>query len=389
MSQPVPGRLVALVSHARSVPARKREQLALRIRDELAGRALVLETCHRVEAYWTGTAEPDAVVGPAWLPEGSRVLAGRDAVEHAVAVAVGRDSVVVGEDQVLHQLRESVDAARTAGHLDPALERLFAMALQAGRRARSWRQGPQRSLADVALSEIERQAGQLRGRNLLVVGAGRMGRLAVAAARNAGAHVSVTSRTSARAQALAGATGAQVEGFDPGDQAAGFSGVIVALNGPWPIGAETIAALVSGTTIVVDISVPAAVSDRLTVALGPRLVSADALALAELNEPSATADWLQRLDLLVERTTGEYLDWLAAHDGRTTANALIHSADREREAELALLWQHLPDLQPEARDAIDEMTRHLARRLLRGPLEHLGRDADGHAGEVVRDIFAL
>jgi glutamyl-tRNA reductase len=389
MRQPAAGNLVALVSHARSVPAPAREQLAIRIRNELAGRALVLETCHRVEAYWTVPVEQGFDVVDAGLPEGVLVLGGRSVVEHAVAVAVGRDSVVVGEDQVLHQLRESVEAARTAGHLDPALERLFAMALQAGRRARSWRQGPQRSLADVALSEIERQAGPLRGRGVLVVGAGRMGRLAVTAARNAGAHVSLTSHTEARAQALASSTGATSAPFDPGDLVTGFAGVIVALNGPWTIGAQTIAGLREGDTTVVDISVPAAVPDHLSAILGPRLVSADALARSELNEPGPTDEWLLRLDLLVARTSGDYLDWLAGHDGRTTANALILSAEREREAELARLWRHLPDLQPEARAAIDEMTRHLAQRLLRGPLEHLGRDADGHAGEVVRDIFAL
>jgi glutamyl-tRNA reductase len=76
-------------------------------------------------------------------------------------------------------------------------------------------------------------------------------------------------------------------------------------------------------------------------------------------------------------------------DGRAAAEALIKRADREREAELAVLWRRLPDLQPEARDAIEGMTRHLARRLLREPLERLGRDSDGHDERAVRDIFAL
>jgi hypothetical protein len=64
-------------------------------------------------------------------------------------------------------------------------------------------------------------------------------------------------------------------------------------------------------------------------------------------------------------------------------------ADHEREAELAVLWQRLPDLPPEARATIEGMTRHLAQRLLREPLERLGRDSDGRDGRAVRDIFAL
>jgi hypothetical protein len=68
---------------------------------------------------------------------------------------------------------------------------------------------------------------------------------------------------------------------------------------------------------------------------------------------------------------------------------LIERADRERQAELAALWRRLPDLEPEARGAIEGMTRHLADRLLREPLERLGRDTDGRDERVVRDIFAL
>ena len=71
------------------------------------------------------------------------------------------------------------------------------------------------------------------------------------------------------------------------------------------------------------------------------------------------------------------------------AEALVERSDREPEAELAALWRRLPDLEPAARDAIEGMTRHLAERLLREPLERLGRDADGSNERAVREIFAL
>ncbi len=76
-------------------------------------------------------------------------------------------------------------------------------------------------------------------------------------------------------------------------------------------------------------------------------------------------------------------------NGRAAAERLMIRADRQREAELAALWRRLPDLEPETRDAIEGMTRHLARRLLREPLERLGRDRDGRDERAVRDIFAL
>jgi glutamyl-tRNA reductase len=377
--------IVALVTHARHVPAIEREQFAAALHRESAGRAFILETCHRVEAYLANTDDA-ARLAPA-LPAGARTLTGEQAVHHAMTVAVGRDSVVVGEDQILHQLRVSVDAARAAGTLDPALERLFALALQAGRRARSWHQGPSRSLADLALASIAQQAGTILGRDLLVVGAGKMGRLAARAAVAAGAQVAVANRSADGAEALAASTGARIEAFDPEARIGGFAGVVVALAGPGPIGAATIDALSRSGTVVVDLSVPAAVPVSLAEILGERLITADALALADIG-PSAH-DGSARLDALLERSTVEFVAWLQGRDGRAAAEALVQRADRAREAELAALWRRLPDLEPETRAAIEGMTRHLADRLLREPLQRLGRDTDGRDGRAIRDIFAL
>jgi glutamyl-tRNA reductase len=356
--------------------------------DDAIGGGLRLETCHRVEAYVVATDDRAIRALDAALPAGGRLLKGDAAVRHAVAVAVGRDSIVVGEDQVLHQMRESVDAARGHG-LDPTLERLFAVALRAGRRARSWRQGPGRSLADVALAAIERQSGSVRDREILVVGAGRIGRLAVAAATASGASVWIANRSEEHAVAITASTGARLEAFDPGAGAGRFAGIVVALGGPWPIGPETLAALASSPTVVVDLSVPAAVPESASEVFGRRLVPADALALAGDGLPGLDRGSLARLDALVDSTAGKFVDWLGVRDGRTTAEALVAHADRERQAEVDALWRMLPDLEPDARDAIERMSRHLASRLLREPLERLGRDADGRAEQAARKLFAL
>jgi glutamyl-tRNA reductase len=381
---PVP--IVAVVTHARDVAAADRDQFATELHREPTHRALLLETCHRVEAYVVGDQDSSRLA--AALPAGGRVLTGEEAVRHAMTVAVGRDSVVLGEDQILHQLRASVDAVRTAGSLDPALERLFALALHAGRRARSWRQGPTRSLADVALASIERQAGPMHGRDLLVVGAGKMGRLAVRAATAAGARVAVANRSADRGAALAASTGARTETFDPDVRVGGFAGVVVALAGRWSIGAAAMDAIVKGATVVVDLSVPPAVPAGLAAKLGGRLVTADDLARTDVG-PAASDSSSARLDTLVDRSTAEFVAWLDGRDARATAEALVKRADHEREVELAALWRRLPDLAPETRDVIEGMTRHLADRLLREPLERLGRDADGREGRAIREIFAL
>ena len=383
-SAPVP--VVALVIHARHVPVIERERFASVLERVLAGRALTLKTCHRVESYFTGVGESEGLAKA--MPAGGRALIGEEAVRHAMNVAVGRDSVVVGEDQILHQMRTSVDAARHTDSLDPTLERLFALALHAGRRARSWRHGPARSLADVALASIEEQAGPIRGRDVLIVGAGRMGRLAAKAAVSAGAAVAVANRSTDGAVALAASAGARVEALDPDVRISAFAGVIVALAGPWPIGAAAIDALAGSTAVIVDLSVPAAVPSTLADVLGRRLITVDALALPDVS-PALENGSLARLDALVNRSTAEFLDWLERHQTRATAEALVEHAERQREVELATLWRRLPTLEPEARDVIEEMTRHLVARLLREPLERLGRDSDGRTEHAVRDIFAL
>jgi glutamyl-tRNA reductase len=381
--------VIALTSHARRVPAVERERFRQELHRRLAGRALILETCHRVEAFTVVEADGRPFGPELEVPAGGAVLTGSDAVRHAITVAVGRDSVVVGEDQILHQLRVAVDAARTAGTLDPILERMFATALRAGRRARSWRQGPQRSVADLALSTIGRRLGPLIDRPILVVGAGKMGRLAARAAVAAGASVAVANRTAPSAEALAAEIAGRTEPFDPGAGLARFAAVIVALAGPWPIGSAASEALAAATTVVVDLSVPAAIPATPAADLGPRLITADALALVEVEPRDVRSAPPDRIDDLIDQTAAEFLVWQAAQAGRTAARALAERADEVRETELAALWRRLPDLEPEARRAIEVMTRHLADRLLREPLQRLGHDADGREGRAIRDLFAL
>ena len=379
--------IVALVTHARQVPVTERERFMDRLQGGNVGRSLVLETCHRVEAYLVSDDQDTALAE--MLPAGGRLLAGDAAIRHAMAVAVGRDSVVVGEDQILHQLRESIDRARAESRLHPTLERLFAVGLRAGRRARSWRAGRGRSLADVALSMVEGRVGPVRDREILIVGAGRMGTLAVRVATGAGALVSVSNRSPERPVAIASATGARIEAFDPGPIVDRFAGVIVALGGPWAISQATVESLVASSTILVDLSVPVAVPPALAAGLGPRYISADDLALAEAGPASVSDRSLARLDELVEAATAEFRAWLEVRDGRATAAALTAQAERERHAELNELWQRLPNLDAATRDAIERMSGHLARRLLREPLERLGQDSDGRHEQAARELFGL
>ena len=101
MTRSSSGSIVALTVHARHVPAPERQAFAERIQ-ALPEPAVVIETCHRVEAYFMTSSEPAALAGLLELPDGGATFVDQAAIRHAMAVAVGRDSVVVCEDQVLH-----------------------------------------------------------------------------------------------------------------------------------------------------------------------------------------------------------------------------------------------------------------------------------------------
>ncbi len=380
--------LCCLSAHARSVDSETRSAFATWLRREFAGTgAVILETCHRAEAYLPTERMP-ADAGSA-LPPGARLLLDEAAVRHALRVAAGLDSAVFSEDQVLHQLRGSVAVARQAGPLDPALDRLFAIALRTGRRTRSWRTGPGASLGDLALDLVERLNGSLARRSALVVGAGTMGRATARAAVRRGALVAVASRSIDRAEALAAAVGARAIAFDPGREAGSFDAVVVALRGPWALGQEAGEALARAASVVVDLSVPAALPVEVAARLGSRLVSIDDLAALGFDGRAHDDRLTARIVAAVEEGVGEFRAWLERREAAGTVRALADEAERERRTAVEALWRRLPGLDAGAREEIDAMSRHLARSLLRTPLARLAEDADGRREQAARDLFGL
>ena len=378
------GYLLLLAAHARDVPVGEREHVAEGLEAVVSDTGgFLLHTCHRVEAYLPGTR---AVPGFPVLPERVLRLADSSAVEHAITLAAGLDSAVPLEDEVLHQIRRALAAARAGRELDPLIERLFAVALRTGRLVRSWRSSPPASLADRALDLLEARRGRpLRAASVLVVGAGAMGRLAAEALRRRGARVGIASRTDASARALAEAVAATAEPFDPGPSVAERDGVVVCLRGRWSIAAETAEILAGGATVVADLSAPPALPPDLTLRLGARAISVDELA----EEGAGRSRGYERERRAVAAAVREFEDWLGRRGSTPTIQALAERFETERSAELEHLWRRLPALGEADRAAIDGMSRHLVARILREPLARLAEDADGRRGAAARDLFGL
>jgi glutamyl-tRNA reductase len=380
---PLPS-LVALVAQARRVPTAAREAFATELAAlERSEATIVVHTCQRVELYVALEG-----FGERPLPEpppGAQRLEGIEVARHLISVACGLDSAVICENQVLHQLRKTLSRRRTEHPLDPTLDRLFQVALQAGRRARSRVGGSPRSLANVALDCIEEQAGKPKGQRVLIVGAGIMGRLAALAAAREGAEVIVTSRTGLRAVALAREVGGRAIPFEGEGVVPHVAGAIVALNGLWRLGDEDARALAESGAIVVDMSSPAAVPDALQAALGDRFVSADDLARAkdvELQDPLRG-----QLGHLVAEFADSYFRWLRSRSAGPAIQAIGETADEQRRGELDWLFRRLPGLAEKERSLIEQMSHRLVADILHAPRSALNSDDSGQLAQAARELF--
>ncbi|MDO5545721.1 MAG: glutamyl-tRNA reductase [Eubacteriales bacterium] len=165
---------------------------------------VLLSTCNRTELYINGSAETPwrLLCRGAGIPEREMesyftTRCGMDAARHLMEVSCGLHSQILGEDQIITQVRKAMELAQEVKTADPTLSALFRGAVTAGKRARTEvsvsRGNP--SMGSRCRDVLNRELGTLEGKRILVIGNGQMGRLAAQLLQQAGASVSVTLRT--------------------------------------------------------------------------------------------------------------------------------------------------------------------------------------------------
>jgi glutamyl-tRNA reductase len=385
-AQAPPATVLALIAHARGVSSPVREAFAAQCEALPAHEAIILvHTCHRVELYVAQHALGELELPQ--LPPGGLRLLDSAAASHLISVACGLQSAVLGEDQVLHQVREAYVVRRAAGTLEPVLDRLFQVALNAGRRAHGWFAGSHRSLGDAALDEIETRAGTLKDQQILIVGAGSMGRLAAKAAVRRGARVLVTNRTHESAVALARDVGGKAiaaagDVVDPP-----VVGVVVAISAPWQPDPRDAERLVSSGATVVDLSSPPAVPEALQARLGDHFISIDDLAWgSQVELPGGLRD---RLERLVAKSGGEFCRWLRTRDSLPAIQAMSEAVEERRRSEMQWLLRRLPSLSDADRALVDQMSHRLVGGILHAPRSALRLDDTGDLGRAAWELFGL
>jgi glutamyl-tRNA reductase len=325
------------------------------------------------------------------------------AVNHLFSVAAGIDSMVIGEVQILGQVREAFQAAQAERSVGPVLTSLFTKALRVGRRARhetAIGQGLASTLS-VSLQVAEGHLGTLKGRNALVVGAGKMAKLAARTVHEAGAAgLVIANRTVAHGAALAGQLGARSVPLEAIDRELGDVDLMVASTAA-VTPTVTLAAVRRGIQgrahdrplVVLDLGVPRDVEPEVRELPGVVLADLDALrAVLETDDDGPRREVERARALIAEETTG-FMSGQREARLAPTIRAMRSRAERLRQRELARAATRLSELDPAQRVAVDAITRGLVNKLLHDPIVRGKALAAGANGEmyagILRQLYAL
>jgi glutamyl-tRNA reductase len=409
------------MSH-RSAPIEVRERMAFspcaarsflrRLKKEgSVAEAVLLSTCNRTELCAVvkdeGAKEMlfkalavEKGIGEAFLTRHSYWLTDDEAVRHLYRVASSLDSMVVGEGQILGQVREAYRAATEELCTGPILNRLFHTSLRVGKRVRSETGLGNSSLSvpRVAVKLAEEVFGTLGGRRALVLGAGEMSGLVVKHLKGSGVReIRIANRTAGRAASLAESVGGVAVSFDSLAEELPAADVVVSStgSGEWVVGSELVAGALDrreDPLFFIDIAVPRDVDPVVQTLDRAYLYDMDDLqAVVDRNSEDRTAAAAAG-EAMIEPAVLEYMSWISTLHVVPLIKELRDGAERIRRHEVAHALKGIC-LSPEEAEAVEKMSHSLVNKLLHGPIQELKALAEAGAPlestEVRRHILAL
>lgn len=412
-------RLVCLGLSHRTAPVELRERIgALGLGAERCPAVLEhvsVQTCYRVELYALLTSGLDdardeliRALSSAHAVERDELVdhlyvhSGEDVARHLCRVASGLDSLVLGEAEILGQVGDAFEAGAADGTVGPGLGLLRRAALAAGRRTRTETAigANPATASSMALALAEGAVGDLGPRNLLVVGAGRIGLQTLKAAAGRGVeHVAVANRTAERAVEVAARFGATGHGLDALGGLLAWADVAVTATGSETpvVGKDLVLAAMADRPdrplVLVDLAVPADVERDAGGVAGVRLFDVDDLR-AGLDESIASRlREVPKVEAIVEEEVAAFARRCRELEIEPVVAELRRRAEAMRERELARALRDLGDVDQRVAERMDHLSRTLVKRLLHDPTVRLRELAGaGGADEVagtVRDLFGI
>jgi glutamyl-tRNA reductase len=381
---------------------------------EHVSEAVVLSTCHRTEVYAFAERYHGAVQDIrnffselAFMPPedfSDRLYTYHDeaAVAHLFAVVSGLDSVVLGESEILSQVKTAWERAREEGHAGTALSALFRHALEVGKRARS-ETGIGRhvtSLSQSAVSMAAERLGGLTDARILLLGAGDMGEsMAIALAGAGVSEVLVANRTWDRAVALAARVGGRAVELGGLLEALRDVDLLLTSTGAPAVvvdGSE-LTPVIEGRggrpLLIVDIAMPRDIDPAVGDLPGVTLLDLDDLrSFAEAGRDRRRQE-VSRVRAIISEEVARFLDRESARAVAPAISALRDRAEAVRTDEIARFRSRLEGLDARQREAVEALTKGLVNKLLHEPTVRLKEAAGSTRGErlaaALRDLFGL
>ena len=394
----------------RSSYTKERLADALHSLKDFVGESIILSTCNRTEVY-TSSDSPERATAriaefiardhgmhPETIEPHLFAYRGEKAVRHLLGVAGGLDSLIVGESQILGQVREALSAASGAGLVDTPLVGLFHAAVRTGRRVREetdvGRNALSISYAGVQLAQ--RRLGSLRDMAVLLVGAGEAGALVARALRTVGVQrLVIANRTRARAEELADSLGGDVAPFSKLEEALVDADIVIAsTDSPeFVIDRRVLSSALDRrareTLFLIDLAVPRDIDPSAADMDGVELFNIDDLSSIAEENLETRKRAAEQAELIVDEETARFMRWRESLDAAPIIKTIHQQAERIREREVQHALREMPGISREQAEVVDALTRSIVRKLLHDPTVFLRDRADKAQLQAARDLFSL
>jgi glutamyl-tRNA reductase len=389
------------LSH-KSAPIEVRERVALTgdaLKDALGelraldgvGEAFVVSTCNRVEVYVQAEGEEAACRFFTSRSPGSAshlyLKKGADAVRHLFRVAASLDSMVLGEQQILGQVKEAYGLASAVQCAGPYMSRLCNRAFATAKRVRTETEIGRGtiSMSQVAVELVEKIFGDLRGRAILLVGAGKMGALSAKALAALGAdRILVTNRSPERGLALAGQVGGSFRAWDDLPRLLVEADVVIVSTGApaFVVTADMVSHAMRGrrhrSICLIDLAVPRNV-DPACARLGDVYAyDVDDMEKVVAQTQEARRGEAIRAEAIVEAEVMAFAKEREARAALPVLAQLRRQAEQIARAEAERTLSHLGHkLDEKGRKSVEAMAQAIVNKLLHGPTAKLKQAASG------------
>ncbi|MFM2125843.1 MAG: hypothetical protein RL328_2294 [Acidobacteriota bacterium] len=372
---------------------------------------LILSTCNRVEVSVTaddGADVESAVQGfiadarqveRGWVSPYLYTFDGPEAIRHLFRVASSLDSMVVGEPQILGQLKTAYAVAKEQGSVSGFLDLVMTRAFNVAKRVRSETEIGQSAVSvSYAAVELAREIfGTLQGKRALVIGAGKMAESAARHLRRAGAsEILVTNRTRARAEALAEECGGRVIDYEGFEATVPTVDIVLASSGAthYILTKDKMKAVMSkrrnAPMFLIDIAVPRNIDPAVNQIDSVFLYDVDDLGKVVDNNLKSRIEVAKDAEDIIREEVERMMARLKTREAAPTIVQLQGQLDAWRKGEIDRMRAKLGTLTPQQEEAIEALTRGLVNKIAHGPITELRKQSsDPNLLDVVRRLFRL